>query len=65
MIQGNKKLAMAYGTTRLDVYDHFAWRWTLTRGKLSAASYLKPVRAERLDRYFDEKGNIKIAQLKS
>lgn len=62
-IQGNKKLAMAYGTTRLDVYDPFAWRWTLTRGKLSTTSY--PVRAERLDRHFDEKGNIKTAQLKS
>jgi phosphatidylserine/phosphatidylglycerophosphate/cardiolipin synthase-like enzyme len=26
MIEGNKKLAMAYATHVLDVYDHFSWR---------------------------------------
>jgi hypothetical protein len=31
MIEGNKKLAMS--THVLDVYDHFAWRWTLKGGE--------------------------------
>jgi hypothetical protein len=32
MITGNKKLAMAYTTHVLDVYDHFAWRWSVRNG---------------------------------
>jgi phosphatidylserine/phosphatidylglycerophosphate/cardiolipin synthase-like enzyme len=63
MIQGNKKLAMAYATHVLDVYDHFAWRWTLKNGKPGDA-YLKSTPDEWLDWYFDDKGNIKTAQLK-
>jgi phosphatidylserine/phosphatidylglycerophosphate/cardiolipin synthase-like enzyme len=35
MVQGNKKLAMAYATHVLDVYDHFAWRWALKQGTQS------------------------------
>lgn len=27
--QGNNKLALTYATHVLDVYDHFAWRWSL------------------------------------
>jgi len=32
MIEGNKKLAMAYATHVLDVHDHFSWRWTVNHG---------------------------------
>jgi phosphatidylserine/phosphatidylglycerophosphate/cardiolipin synthase-like enzyme len=65
MIQGNKKLAMAYATHVLDVYGHFAWRWTLKQsGKPTADSYLKSTPDEWLSWYFDDKGNIKTAQLK-
>ncbi len=64
MIQGNKNLAMAYATHVLDVYDHFAWRWTLNQGKGPADAYLKSTPAEWLDWYFDAKGQIKTAQLK-
>ena len=70
MIEGNKKLATAYATHVLDVYDHFAWRWTLKwspREKSyvqSTDSYLKSTPDEWLDWYFDDKGNIKTAQLK-
>src|SRR4029078_4702071 len=31
IIEGNKKLAMAYATHVLDVYDHFAWRYIVKR----------------------------------
>jgi len=63
MIQGNKKLAMAYATHVLDVYDHFAWRWTLKNGK-PTDSHLKSKADEWLSWYFDDKGDIKTAQLK-
>jgi phosphatidylserine/phosphatidylglycerophosphate/cardiolipin synthase-like enzyme len=63
MIEGNKKLAAAYATHVLDVYDHFAWRWTLKNGK-PADSHLKSTADEWLNWYFDDKGNIKTAQLK-
>ncbi len=65
MIQGNKKLAMAYASHVLDVYDHFSWRWTLKNDKNpSRDAYLKPTPDAWLTWYFDDKGKIKTAQLK-
>jgi phosphatidylserine/phosphatidylglycerophosphate/cardiolipin synthase-like enzyme len=64
MIQGNKKLAMAYATHVLDVYDHFAWRWTTKQGMQSTDYYLKQTPNEWLNWYFDSNRNIKTAQLK-
>ena len=63
IIEGNKKLAMAYATHVLDVYDHFAWRWTLNRGTKADAT-LKTKPDDWLNWYFDDSGNIKTAQLK-
>jgi phosphatidylserine/phosphatidylglycerophosphate/cardiolipin synthase-like enzyme len=63
MIQGNKRLAMAYATHVLDVYDHFSWRWAVNHGS-KADAHLKTKPDDWLDRYFDAKGNIKTAQLK-
>ena len=63
VIQGNRQLAAAYATHVLDVYDHFAWRWTLTRGGKADAS-LKTTPDDWLNWYFDAQGNIKTAQLK-
>jgi phosphatidylserine/phosphatidylglycerophosphate/cardiolipin synthase-like enzyme len=63
MIEGNKKLAMAYATHVLDVYDHFSWRWTVNQGT-SADANLKTKPDDWLDWYFDAQGNIKTAQLK-
>ena len=41
IIHGNKKLAMAYTTHVLDVYDHFSWRYNVkTSGGESAADQL-------------------------
>jgi phosphatidylserine/phosphatidylglycerophosphate/cardiolipin synthase-like enzyme len=64
MIKGNKKLAMAYATHVLDVYDHFAWRWSIRNGDQSADATLKSTPDEWLNWYFDSDGNIKTAQLK-
>jgi phosphatidylserine/phosphatidylglycerophosphate/cardiolipin synthase-like enzyme len=63
MIEGNKKLAMAYATHVLDVYDHFSWRWTLDQGT-NADANLKTKPDDWLNWYFDAQGNIKTAQLK-
>jgi phosphatidylserine/phosphatidylglycerophosphate/cardiolipin synthase-like enzyme len=63
MIEGNRKLAMAYATHVLDVYDHFAWRWTVRQAdKIDA--HLKTTPDDWLNWYFDAQGNIKTAQLK-
>jgi phosphatidylserine/phosphatidylglycerophosphate/cardiolipin synthase-like enzyme len=64
MIKGNKKLAMAYASHVLDVYDHFAWRWALQQGEQSSDATLKTSPEEWLNWYFDSDGNIKTAQLK-
>jgi phosphatidylserine/phosphatidylglycerophosphate/cardiolipin synthase-like enzyme len=63
MIEGNKKLAMAYATHVLDVYDHFSWRWTVNQGT-SVDANLKTKPDDWLNWYFDAQGNIKTAQLK-
>lgn len=63
MIEGNKKLAMAYATHVLDVYDHFAWRWTVNNGS-AVDVHLKTKPDDWLSWYFDANGNIKTAQLK-
>jgi phosphatidylserine/phosphatidylglycerophosphate/cardiolipin synthase-like enzyme len=63
MIEGNKKLAMAYATHVLDVYDHFSWRWTVNHGT-SADANLKTKPDDWLNWYFDARGKIKTAQLK-
>ena len=63
IIEGNKKLALAYATHVLDVYDHFAWRWTVSRGT-SVDANLKTKPDDWLSWYFDAQGNIKTAQLK-
>jgi phosphatidylserine/phosphatidylglycerophosphate/cardiolipin synthase-like enzyme len=62
IIQGNKKLAMAYATHVLDVYDHFSWRWATRRETPDA--YLKVKPDEWLSRYFNEDGEVTNAQLK-
>jgi phosphatidylserine/phosphatidylglycerophosphate/cardiolipin synthase-like enzyme len=63
IIEGNKRLAMAYATHVLDVYDHFAWRWTVNQGT-SVDANLKTKPDDWLNWYFDAQGNIKTAQLK-
>lgn len=63
MFEGNKKLAMAYATHVLDVYDHFSWRWTVNQGT-SVDANLKTKPDDWLNWYFDAQGNIKTAQLK-
>lgn len=65
IIEGDKQLAVAYATHVLDVYDHFAWRYTVKRlGKKGADQSLKDTPDEWLNQYFDSSGQIKTAQLR-
>ena len=65
IVEGDKRLAVAYATHVLDVYDHFAWRRMVSvNGAKGADQSLKDNPDEWLDRYFDAQGNIKVAQLK-
>ncbi|HSP17725.1 MAG TPA: phospholipase D-like domain-containing protein [Thermoanaerobaculia bacterium] len=64
IIEGNKKLAVAYATHVLDVYDHFAWRYLVKRDGKKADQGLKSTPDEWLNQYFDANGDIKVAQLR-
>lgn len=65
IIRGNRKLAEAYASHILDVYDHFAWRYRLAQGKQDKnAAFLKTDPDVWQDVYFDKNGKIKVAQLR-
>ena len=65
IVQGNKKLAMAYATHVLDVYDHFSARVFFKQDKDPNKNFdLKENPEKWLGRYYDEKGNLKGAQSK-
>jgi hypothetical protein len=66
IVKGNKKLAVAYATHVLDVYDHFSWRWQVKhRGSEKAADQsLSGTPDGWMEKYFDEDGKPKTAQLK-
>ena len=65
IIRGNKRLAAAYASHVLDVYDHFAWRYQVeTFGKPQAQQSLETNPAKWQERYFDSQGRIKVAQVK-
>ncbi len=65
IVEGNKRLATAYATHILDVYDHFAWRYVVKlQGQKAADQSLKTSPDDWLNKYFDPVGQIKTAQLK-
>jgi phosphatidylserine/phosphatidylglycerophosphate/cardiolipin synthase-like enzyme len=65
IVRGQRALAEAYATHVLDIYDHFSWRWIIqSQGQARAETMLSPVPDEWQSRYFDAKGNIKVAQLR-
>ena len=64
IIKGNKKLALAYATHVLDVYDHFSFRyWYKIFGK--SDDYTLEINPENwLSKYFDSAGKMSNVQLK-
>ena len=63
IVKGNKKLALAYATHILDVYDHFSFRYWFKQFGKTADYTLEPDSEKWLGKYFDADGNIKNAQL--
>ncbi|QIL42362.1 hypothetical protein G7074_25745 [Pedobacter sp. HDW13] len=63
IIKGNNKLALAYTTHILDVYDHFSARYFFKKNSNYADFLLKDKPELWMDKYFDAEGNIKNAQL--
>lgn len=47
IVDGNKKLAMAYATHVLDVFDHFSWRWSVSRETLDGRKGIWRRKVER------------------
>jgi hypothetical protein len=65
IVRGNKKLAMAYATRILDVYDHFSSRfWFKRLGGNKDALELASTPEEWLGKYFDDQGRLTNPQLK-
>lgn len=65
IVRGNRKLAMAYATHVLDVYDHFSARYWFKRlGGQKDALELQSKPELWLGKYYDAKGRVKNPQLK-
>ena len=64
LIQGNKRLASAFATHVLDVYDHFAWRYLVKQRGAKAADQSLKSTDEWQEKYYGADGKIKTAQLK-
>jgi phosphatidylserine/phosphatidylglycerophosphate/cardiolipin synthase-like enzyme len=52
IIKGHRPLAEAYAANALDIYDHYAWRWWLSRNPTKAWTSLKADDTWQ-DTYFD------------
>ncbi len=63
IVKGNKKLALAYATHILDVYDHFSFRYWFKNEGTTSDYTLDKDSETWLKKYYDENGNIKNAQL--
>jgi phosphatidylserine/phosphatidylglycerophosphate/cardiolipin synthase-like enzyme len=64
IVRGNRKLAEAYASHVLDVYDHFAWRVAQNDPAQKGDGFLKKDPDVWQDRYFNADGSIRVAQLK-
>jgi phosphatidylserine/phosphatidylglycerophosphate/cardiolipin synthase-like enzyme len=64
IIEGNRKLALAYATHILDIYDHFNYRIYYKREGKGTNAFLKPDSQTFLENYFNASGEPKSAQLR-
>jgi phosphatidylserine/phosphatidylglycerophosphate/cardiolipin synthase-like enzyme len=53
IIKGNRGLAEAYAANAVDIYDHYAWRWWLSKNPATAWTSLQTSDASQ-NSYFDE-----------
>ena len=63
IIRGNRKLAAAYASHVLDVYDHFAWRVAQQDPRQKGDGFLKVKPDDWQGKYFNADGSIRVAQL--
>jgi len=64
IVRGNRKLAEAYASHVLDVYDHFAWRVSQNNPKTKGDGTLSTKPDVWQERYFNADGSIRVAQLR-
>jgi phosphatidylserine/phosphatidylglycerophosphate/cardiolipin synthase-like enzyme len=64
IIRGNRKLAAAYASHVLDVYDHFAWRVAQKDPRQKGDGFLKVKPDDWQGKYFNADGSIRVAQLR-
>jgi len=64
IIRGNRKLAAAYASHVLDVYDHFAWRVAQQDPRQKGDGFLKVRPDDWQGKYFNADGSIRVAQLR-
>jgi phosphatidylserine/phosphatidylglycerophosphate/cardiolipin synthase-like enzyme len=64
IIRGNRRLAEAYASHVLDVYDHFAWRVIQSHPAMKSDGFLKTRPDDWQSRYFNNDGSIRAAQLR-
>jgi len=64
IIRGNRKLAEAYASHVLDVYDHFAWRVAQQDPRQKGDGFLKAKPDDWQAKYFNADGSIRVAQLR-
>ena len=64
IIQGDKKLATAYATHVLDIYDHFSFRYWMKHSSSKRDYFLETNPDTWMRKYFDDQGHIINAQLK-
>jgi phosphatidylserine/phosphatidylglycerophosphate/cardiolipin synthase-like enzyme len=64
IIRGNRKLAEAYASHVLDVYDHFAWRVAQKDPRQKGDGFLKVKPDDWQAKYFNADGSIRVAQLR-
>jgi phosphatidylserine/phosphatidylglycerophosphate/cardiolipin synthase-like enzyme len=64
IIRGNRKLAAAYASHVLDVYDHFAWRVAQQDPRQKGDGVLKVKPDDWQGKYFNADGSIRVAQLR-
>ncbi len=64
IVRGNKKLALAYTTHILDVYDHFSFRYWFKKYGKTEDYNLETDSEKWLAKYFDANGKMTNAQLK-
>jgi phosphatidylserine/phosphatidylglycerophosphate/cardiolipin synthase-like enzyme len=64
IVKGHRGLAEAYATHVLDVYDHYRWRFLISKNGAKNAFTGLDTTDKWQDKYFDQNGNLSNPELK-